>query len=235
MTMPRKRRTAPLLMLTAAAMLVATSPALAHQGERHEPAATQAAPAAGQAAPGGADGTHDMSNMDMPVTEMAWPSGDEDGMMNGHTERPTTFVGRLIRWLGAWHPAVVHFPVALLLTVAFLEAAAAIRRKPIYNASSKILLALGVVSAFVAAPLGWAGAGLPTAEDEWALTIHRWLGSAIPFLFLLLWSLKRPAEHAAVRPSPPFYEGLLAVSVLIILAQAFLGAVVTHGAEHLAF
>ncbi len=230
-----------------AAMMIAVlglaSLAAAHQGEKHVP------PVAAQPAPAGeAPGdtvAPDMSNMDMSGMDMSgpgvtWPTDDGaamtmPGMMKGQMERPKTFAGRLIRWLGAWHPAVVHFPIALLLTVAFLETAAFVRRTPIYNAANKILLALGVVSAFVAAPLGWVAAGIPAPDDELVLTIHRWLGSAIPFLLLFLWRLKPPAVQAAVRPSPALYEGLLAITVLSVLGQAFLGAVLTHGAEHLAF
>jgi len=96
-------------------------------------------------------------------------------------------------------------------------------------------VAIAAISAFVTAPLGWADAGLPTAQDEWFLTGHRWLGTAIPFVMLLLWRLKAPADQAAIKPSPPYYEALLVVSVLMILAQAYLGADITHGEDHMAF
>lgn len=225
-----KHRTATLLaafVLPLALGVSATQLAFAH-GDEAQVAQPQSAN------PNATD--HDMSTMDMPTTEMTWPTGDEEGgMMMSHRPRPTTLGGRVIAWLGAWHPAVIHFPIALLLTVAFLELAAFVRRKPLYNASNKILLAVGVVGAFVAAPLGWAGAGLPSAEDGWALTAHRWLGSAIPFLMFLLWRLKKPAEQAAVRPSSRLYELVLAVAVAVVLTQAYLGGEVTHGANHMAF
>lgn len=214
------------IVLPLALGLSATQPAFAYDDEAQE-----AFPTAQPSAP-----DQDMSGMAMPSTEMTWPTGDEDGgMMMSHRARPTTFGGRVIAWLGAWHPAVIHFPIALLLTVAFLELAALVRRKPLYNASNKILLAVGVAGAFVAAPLGWADAGLPSAEDGWALTTHRWLGSAIPFLMLLLWYLKKPSEQAAVRPSSRLYEIVLAVAVATVLTQAYLGGEVTHGANHMAF
>lgn len=178
-----------------------------------------------------------MSGTPMSGAEMAWPTEapDDGGMMGMHHARPTTFEGRLIAWLGAWHPAVVHFPVALLLTVAFLELAGAFRRKPIYTAANKLLLALAALSAFATAPLGWADAGWPTPQDEWFLTAHRWLGTLIPFVMLLLWRLKAPAEQAAVKPSPPIYETLLGVTVLMVLVQAYLGGDITHGVDHMNF
>lgn len=172
---------------------------------------------------------------DMPVTDMAWPTEMSDGMMMQHGDKPKTVEGRLIAWLGMWHPAVIHFPIALLLTVAFLELAAAVRKKPVYAASSKLLLAIACIGAFVAAPLGWANAGMPAPEDKLALDIHRWLGTALPFVYLALWRLKRPVEQAATRPDTRAFDGLLALTVLLLLVQAYYGAEVTHGANHMAF
>ncbi len=176
-----------------------------------------------------------MAGLDMSATEMSWPTGDEGGMTMGHKDRPKTMVGRTIAWLGAWHPAVIHFPIALTLTVAFLEFVAAIRRKPLYAASNKILLAVAVLGAFAAAPLGWANAGLPSQEDNWALTAHRWLGTLLPFLLLALWFLKRPAEVAVARLGSRSYEMLLGLAVFLILTQAYLGGEITHGVNHMAF
>lgn len=172
---------------------------------------------------------------DMPVTDMAWPTEMSDGMMMQHGDKPKTFEGRLVSWLGMWHPAVIHFPIALLLTVAFLELAAAVRKKPVYAASTKLLLAIACIGAFVAAPLGWANAGLPAPDDKLALQIHRWLGTALPFLYLALWWLKRPVDQAATRPDTRAFDGLLALTTALLLVQAYFGAEVTHGAGHMMF
>lgn len=140
---------------------------------------------------------------DMPVTEMAWPT---EGDMPMSHDKPKTFLGRLLAWLGMWHPAVIHFPIALVLTVGLLEAAAALRRQPLYAASNRLLLCIATVGAFAAAPLGWASAGLPAADEESGLAIHRWLGTALPFFILALWWLKRPVEQAAHRLGGRGYE-----------------------------
>ncbi|MEZ5972224.1 MAG: DUF2231 domain-containing protein [Hyphomonadaceae bacterium] len=201
--------------------LFALTPAIAHQHEPHTPQQQQTEPAPAEAAPG-----------DEPVMTMPWPTAP---VMTEHDERPTTFSGRLLRWLGGWHPAAVHFPIALLLTVAFLELMALVRRKPIYSASNKLLLGIAVIGAFVAAPLGWINAGLPAADDDSALTLHRWIGTALPFLMLGACWLKPHAEAAAAGRNGPLYAIALSVVAAAILAQAYLGAEVTHGAGHMAF
>lgn len=201
--------------------LFALTPAIAHQHEPHTTQQQQAETAPAEAAPG-----------EEPVMTMPWPTAP---VMTAHDERPTTFSGRLLRWLGGWHPAAVHFPIALFLTVAFLEAVALLRRKPIYTAGNKVLLAIAALGAFVAAPLGWINAGLPAADDESALTLHRWIGTVLPFLMLLVWWLKPTAEAAAAGRSGPLYAIALSVVAAAILAQSYLGAEVTHGAGHMAF
>ena len=219
------RRLAPLGF--ALAIIAAAGPAAAHKGHHH--GASPPTAAASQTAPSAAEASA------APQMEMSWPTSVDQGMAMDEKPRPTTFLGRLVAWLGAWHPAIIHFPVALVLTVAFLEAAGAVRRKPLYTAGNKIILALAMIGALAAAPLGWADAGLPSAKDDWTLTAHRWIGTALPFLVLSLWFLKRPADEAAKQPGSRGYEALLAFSVVVILAQAYLGGEITHGHNHMAF
>lgn len=208
-------------LLAAMIIVVAAAPAMAHEHEPPAPPQQQTEAAPLEAAP-----------RDEPVMTMPWPTAP---VMTEHDERPTTFSGRLLRWLGGWHPAAVHFPIALLLTAAFLELAALVRRKPIYTAGNKLLLGIAVLGAFVAAPLGWINAGLPAADDESALTLHRWIGTALPFLMLLVWWLKPNAEAVAAGRTGPLYAIALSIVAAAILAQAYLGAEVTHGAGHMAF
>lgn len=209
------------LLVVVFAVSVDLAPAFAHEHEPHAAQQqTEAAPAEGAA------------TGDEPVMTMPWPTAP---IATEHDERPTTFSGRLLRWLGGWHPATVHFPIALLLTAAFLEIVAVVRRKPIYTASNKLLLGIAVLGAFVAAPLGWINAGLPEADDASALVLHRWIGTALPFLMLLVWWLKPSAEAAAAGRRTPLYAIALSVVAAVILAQAYLGAEVTHGAGHMAF
>ena len=100
-------------LLAALLAMFALTPVVAHEHEPHATQQEETDAAATTTAPG-----------DEPVMTMPWPTAP---VMTEHDERPTTFSGRLLRWLGGWHPAAVHFPIALLLTVAFLELAAFVR------------------------------------------------------------------------------------------------------------
>lgn len=219
-------------------LLLAVETASANQGKsEHAPAAVRSAHSHGDPAAHEAHATHPGNATDsaMPGAEMAWPTADGAGPIHGEPEHPATFGARLLAWFGAWHPAVIHFPIALPVTVGLLELLAWSRRTPRYVANNQILLGVAVAGAFVAASFGWAGAGLPSAEDDWAMTIHRGLGSTIPFLLLLLWNAGRLSVPTVTGSRSRSYCVLLVVSVLLILTQGFLGGEVTHGANHMAF
>lgn len=209
-----------MLFLISFALLTAVGPALAHKDHRSANASSDTAASASVDNPA-----------DAPMA-MAWPT--DTGMAMTH-EQPKAFGPRLVSWLGAWHTAVIHFPIALLLTAALLEAAAASRKTPVYSAGNKLLLGLATIGGFAAAALGWANAGLPGGTEGTTLSLHRWIGTLIPFVYLLLWRLKRPAETAADKSGPPVYGIVLSVAVIIILLQAYLGGEVTHGAGHMMF
>ena len=228
-------------------LLVSGQSALAHQGDQQRirpPHATQegAQAEADRATIEAHEMTVDsMADLDMASEVLTWPkegdrpADDGGGMVMGRRTAPATFGGRLIAWLGAWHPAVIHFPIALPLTAVFLELLAWLRREPIYVANNQILLGLGALGAFVAAGFGWAGAGLPAAEDQWALMAHRWLGSLVPLLILVLWNMGRIAVRAESGRRSRAYYVIFGVTVVVLLGQGFLGGEVTHGANHMAF
>ncbi|AWN42557.1 DUF2231 domain-containing protein [Methylobacterium durans] len=96
----------------------------------------------------------------------------------------------MIEILPNWHPVVVHFTIALLLTSsALFMSGALLARRPVGSAVTHVArwnLALGVVAAVVALVTGWQAYNT-VAHDEPShanMTIHlRWaLGSAALFL-----------------------------------------------------
>jgi uncharacterized membrane protein len=59
-----------------------------------------------------------------------------------------------MEFLAAFHPKVVHFPIALLLTYTLLETIGAILKKDLFSNAAYILLILGVLGAIAAAQTG---------------------------------------------------------------------------------
>ncbi|HYF01176.1 MAG TPA: c-type cytochrome domain-containing protein [Planctomycetota bacterium] len=80
-----------------------------------------------------------------------------------------------LRLAGRFHPAVVHFPIALIVVSAFLELLHAARRKPGTAPASVALVLLAALGAVAASATGWFweefdGMGGPAVET------HKWWG-----------------------------------------------------------
>ena len=189
---------------------------------------------------------HREHNQTQPAAENAQAHADEDGprantpgamheMMDEHGEemeaqRPTTFGGRLVRWLGQMHPFAVHFPIALF-PLSWLALIFARRRGHATDIIRAFIVVAGV-AAVGAATLGWLSAGFAVADQDPILTAHRWTGTALALIgaFAALWAWRRAS---AVNSGKMVW--LLGVATLILLAQGFMGAVLVHGWEHMAF
>lgn len=208
--------------LLAVLLLVATSPALAH--EKHKKKQQEAAqmvqpgaqPGAPAAMPVGATAEHGQ------MGEMM------DGMDMGMDRSKMSFFERLLGWLGRLHPLVVHFPIAFF--PAALLTAIAGRRKPAFAAPVQFLVVAGAIFAPIAAGAGWL-AGM-AADPEPILTYHRWLGVVIGAAGagLGIWAWKRPWEDRGAG----MILALTAMTIAIAV-QGFLGAGLTHGMDHMMF
>jgi uncharacterized membrane protein len=117
-----------------------------------------------------------------------------------------------------WHPAAVHFPIALVITATFLLLAG--RLLPGARAAGsagRLLLPLAAISALVAAGLGWLA--FATVEHDAAghlvMLRHRdWaLGATAALALLAVW------DFARQRRGHPVHAGLPAS--LIVVSGAF--------------
>ena len=206
-----------LVILAIAALPV--MPSQAHEGHKHgDGVANAGAPPVGnaQAVPahdggaGAVDG-HQMAGMDM----------DE--------ERPTTLGGRLLGFLGHMHPFAVHFPIALIPAswIALIIA----RRRGHAVEAFQVVVVLAGLAAVAAAAMGWLNAGFAVADEDPVQTYHRWLGTALALIVggIAIWAMRRDAiQHRAM-------TWALGTASLLLLVQGWLGATLTHGAEHMTF
>lgn len=201
--------------------LTVSTPAFAHEDHDKQAAARA------QAAPGAAVPEGGMKAMPGMAQDM-----DHGALMAD--EGPKPMPQRLYRWLGAMHPAAVHFPIALFLVAAVLEIAALTLRRPVLTQGTRVIIALAAISAVAAVALGWFAMGLPGSDDV-THTYHRWLGTSIAALGLLSWWAK---EHWVRRPGrgrEMIYIGLLTLTAAAVMVNGLLGGMLTHGMRHLMF
>lgn len=152
------------------------------------------------------------------------------GMEGMEMERPATFLGRLADWFGRMHPFAVHFPIALF-PIALIALVLARRRGETVELIRGLIVVAGVGSV-IAATLGWLNGGLTVNDIDPLLMIHRWLGTLLGLIgaAVAFWAWRR---RSSVQTRGMVFA--LGFIVLLVLAQGFLGASLTHGMEHMMF
>lgn len=135
---------------------------------------------------------------------------------------------------GRLHPLVLHFPIALLLLAAAVEAVRCFRVDPSLGRLTVLLLALGAVGALATAGTGWVFAHESHPEPELRATLlwHRWLGVTTTILSALAWAA---ARRWADDTRPGFrrlrrFTVWLTAGVLVVTAH--LGALLVWGADY---
>lgn len=120
------------------------------------------------------------------------------------------------------HPAIVHFPIALLTVSVFLDILSFLLKRDDFRRTGFHLLALGVLAAVAAI-----GAGLMAAETVDApkdiLKLHASLAVITGVLFLVLLGWRAAARNNISPKLFPLYLVIGAVGAFMILAVGFWG------------
>jgi len=146
-------------------------------------------------------------------------------------------LAKLISWLGKSHPPSVHFPIALLISAAVAELLLIITGQSLFEAAARFCVWLGSVSTLGAVTLGWFFAGFRLSDPDWIMTVHRWLGTAVGFLAVLILVLC----IAAYRPSEQqkrwkrWYRLALFAGAAAVAANGFFGGALIYGLNHYAW
>ncbi len=202
--------------------LAGGSPALAHGGKKHD---TQAQPAQQQAGATGASAHNSPAAQQQVGSAMS----DMEGGMDMNMDRSKMSFGeRLVGWFGRLHPAIVHFPIAFFPAAWFTAIVG--RRRPAFASPVQFLVVAGGIFAPIAAIAGWITAA--DADPSNILTWHRWLGTGVGVVGLLLgiWAWRRPWEDRGAG-----MIAALTIMTIVVIVQAGLGASITHGVDHLLF
>jgi mono/diheme cytochrome c family protein/uncharacterized membrane protein len=147
-------------------------------------------------------------------------------------EQPADFFGKLVGWLGRFHPAIVHFPIGLLTAAAVAESLRLATGKPIFEEASRFCIWFGALAALPAAALGWFAGGFCLSDASWVLMTHRWLGTFTVVCALLLLVLSEVCRRRD-RPRARIWclATLLVVAVLVLIT-GFLGGAIAYGLDH---
>lgn len=143
---------------------------------------------------------------------------------------------KLLHFIGRFHPVVVHFPIALILTALLAELLAWWTRREMFEDSGRFLTMLSAPAAVVAAALGWANAafkgGVYTAGLDTVLWQHRWLGTGVAVLIVItavVSELGRRRRHDGMLLA---YRALLACSALMVGLTGHLGGTLLYGLNY---
>lgn len=145
-----------------------------------------------------------------------------------------TTMSRLSRWLGRFHPVVVHLPIALGLAAAVAEMIYVLRHMPGARAAARFAIAGAALGAVPAVAFGWfaaASGSYPGLES--VLTWHRWLGTAA-MTVLIAASVTLEITHrrqpvGRLRFLPLL---LLALAGLVVGLVGHLGGTLVFGPDH---
>lgn len=140
----------------------------------------------------------------------------------------------MLQFFGQFHPAIVHFPVALLMVAAVLEVCFLFSRKVGMQQAAVWNLHLGAAGAVVAAAMGWALAETMSVEPELRSTLlwHRWLGvgtAAFGTVAVVAWHVQRRV------PSRGFlllYRLVLILGAAAVALAGHTGGTLVYGLDY---
>lgn len=133
-------------------------------------------------------------------------------------------------FLGALHPGVVHFPIALLGVAAFLEFLQILRRKAEPAPGTTSLAWLAAASAVPASLFGFMLADYEGCEGS-LISLHQWTGLASTVVAIVA-----ALCAARAKSSPGAVKGLrlaLIIGATLVLAAGYLGGELVFGEGHL--
>jgi uncharacterized membrane protein len=137
---------------------------------------------------------------------------------------------------GRMHVVLVHFPAALLIVLALIEALRWRRREGTMDTTLALVAVISAGTSVVAAVQGWMLAGDGGGgESTYAVALerHRWLGvsTAVLAVAVALLALRRQLGDSAGLTL--VYRALLLPSAVVVCLTGHYGGVMVHGPDYL--
>ncbi len=136
------------------------------------------------------------------------------------------------RFLGRFHPIILHLPIGFLVLLVIAEIAHGFSRSSEFESSRILMVKSFAVAAVLSATLGLALGSSGEYDDE-LLTYHRILGCTTAVLAVWLVALRKVARLKKPHGFTWFYHGFLAIITCIITLTGFYGGSLTHGSGYL--
>jgi uncharacterized membrane protein len=131
-------------------------------------------------------------------------------------------------FIANFHPLLVHFPIALVLTAAAAELVVIATPRQAWRTVAVANIRAGAAMGIVTAISGWLFASSPLVDVSTSLEWHRWLGMAGAAgaigAALLSWRL-----HASSRRWAFVYRFTLFVTALLVAITGHLGGTLVWG------
>ncbi len=136
------------------------------------------------------------------------------------------------RAVGRLHPALVHFPIGLLLVALMVEVWSVARRKPGPSPVALTCASFGALGAAAAAAAGWFNADFEHAANTTiVLGAHRWTGVAAACFALI--AMGSGALGRWKTGATPVYRAALVLAAACVGVAGHFGGTMVHGEAYL--
>jgi uncharacterized membrane protein len=141
---------------------------------------------------------------------------------------------RIVYELGKWHPALVHYPIALVVMAAAAELLSIWKKRQWFADAARFMVASAAWLSVPAAAAGFAAASGETFSVAMkpVFSVHWVAGTAVPVLTFLAYGLGEGTRRSGQVWEQMLYRLFLFLAAAGVLVAAYFGGILGHGHEH---